>query len=82
MAFCSIVSMHEARRNVGMSSFEQRADRIASVVQVLYNGVTLGAKTCGGKKMWPFIILYMVHKPRYLRRVARVGKSQIESKDS
>ena len=46
------------------------------------NGVTLGAKTCGGKKIWPFIILYMVHKPRYLRRVARVGKSQIESKDS
>ena len=35
MACCSIVRMHEARRNVGMSSFEQRAGRIASVVQVL-----------------------------------------------
>ena len=32
--------------------------------------------------MRPFIILYMVHKPRYLRRVARVDKSQVESKDS
>ena len=35
MACCSIVSMHEARRNVGMSLFEQRAGRIASVEQVL-----------------------------------------------
>ena len=34
MACYSIVSMHEARRNVGMSLFEQRAGRIASVVQV------------------------------------------------
>ena len=61
MACCSIVSMYEARRNVGMSSFKQRAGRIAGL-----NGVTLGAKTCGGKKMWPFIILYIVYKPRYL----------------
>ena len=81
MAICSIVSMHEARRSVGMTSFEQRAGRIASCCAGL-NGVTLGAKTCGGKKMWPFIILYMVRKLRYLRRVARVGKSQIESKHS
>ena len=35
MACCSIVSMYEARRNVGMNLFEQRAGRIASVVQVL-----------------------------------------------
>ena len=61
-----------------MNSFELiGADRIPSVVHVL-----MGTKTCGGKKMWPFIILYMVHKPRYLQRVARVGKSRIENKDS
>ena len=35
MAYCSIGSMYGARRNVEMSLFEQRADRIASVVQVL-----------------------------------------------
>ena len=47
MACCSIVSMHEARKSVGMSSFEQRAGRIASVVQVLMVLQLVVERRCG-----------------------------------
>ena len=57
-----------------------KADRIASVVQVLM--VLLWVQKLLVERNVTIYNLYMVHKPRCLRRVARVAKLQMESKDS